>query len=196
MKLFGPLYDLALRWSRHRHAPRYLAGLSFAEATFFPVPPDVMLAPMVLGQRDQAWRLALLCTVASVVGGLFGYLIGHFAFQWVEPLLVRMDYMPAFQRAQQWFVEYGFWIIVLAGFSPIPYKVFTIAAGVAALPLPLFVLGSMVGRAGRFFMVAGIIYAGGPDAEQAVRRNVERLGWASIVLAVIVVLWLVFRHSG
>ena len=157
MRFFGPLYDRVLMWSRHPHAERYLAVLSFAESSFFPIPPDVMLAPMTLANPRRAWWLALLTTVASVIGGLVGYLIG--------------------------------WAALVAGFSPVPYKIFTIAAGALSMFLPGFVLASMIGRGGRFFLVAGIIAIGGPPMERRLRQHIDLLGWitvAAIVAAVVV----------
>src|SRR5699024_3099633 len=125
--LFGRLYVMTLRWAAHRRAPWLLACLSFAESSFFPIPPDVMLAPMVLAKPKRAWALAALTTVASVLGGLFGYLLGHYALEFVLPLLERFQYMEHYNLAQSWFERWGFWIIlVFGGFSPIPYKLFTI----------------------------------------------------------------------
>ncbi|MEM6574955.1 MAG: YqaA family protein [Pseudomonadota bacterium] len=192
MRLFAPLYDTTLRWSQHRLAPRYLAGLSFAESTFFPVPPDVMLIPMVLGKPARWLQLAGLCTVMSVLGGLFGYLIGVFAFELIEPLLHRFGYWETFEKAQAGFREYGFWVVLLAGFSPIPYKIFTIASGTVGMALLPFAIGSLIGRGGRFFLVAGLIRLGGVKAADKIRQYVEVLGWLLVVLVVAAVLWL--RH--
>lgn len=189
--MFLRLYERVMRWSAHRHAPRYLAGLSFAESSFFPIPPDVMLAPMALAQPRRAWRLAALTTVASVLGGVFGYLIGRFAFEFLEPLLHQFGYWEAFLRAKDWFEQWGFWAIFLAGFTPIPYKVFTIAAGVVAMPFLPFVLGSLIGRGARFFLVAGLMVWGGARMELLVRTYIDRIGWL-LVIAVIV-LYLVYR---
>ncbi|MCK7471171.1 MAG: DedA family protein [Desulfomicrobium escambiense] len=130
MRLFSPLYRRAMTWSRHRHAPWYLGGLSFAESSFFPIPPDVMLAPMCLARPERAWQLAWLTTLASVAGGLAGYAIGYFAFDAIEPWLRESRYWAPYQLAVEWFHEWGFWAVFVAGFSPIPYKAFTIAAGV------------------------------------------------------------------
>ncbi len=194
MKLFQPMYDLALRWAGHRHAPGYLAGLSFAESTVFPVPPDVMLIPMVLRRPARWWQLAGLCTIASVVGGVFGYLIGQFAFELIAPLIERFGYQDKFVKAQQGFEQYGFWVVLLAGFSPIPYKVFTIASGTVGMPLLPFVLGSLVGRGGRFFLVAGLIRLGGFEAEARIRRYVEVLGWVLVVVVLIGLAWWRLAH--
>lgn len=151
MRLFSSLYERVMLWSRHRHAPRYLVGLSFAESSFFPIPPDVMLAPMALAAPSRAWHFAFITTVASVLGGLFGYSIGVFAFELVEPVLKDAGYYASYLRAREWFSEWGFWAIFLAGFSPIPYKIFTITAGVISMALVPFFLASLIGRGARFF---------------------------------------------
>ncbi|EXI90733.1 MAG: hypothetical protein AW11_00591 [Candidatus Accumulibacter regalis] len=182
MKLFSSLYRRAMIWSRHPHAPWYLGGMSFAESSFFPIPPDVMLAPMCLAQPRQAWRLALLTTLASVAGGLFGYAIGHFAIDAVLPWLQDGRYWPAYQTAVAWFERWGFWAVFIAGFSPIPYKVFTIAAGALSLALLPFVAASLIGRGARFFLVAGLMAWGGERMEAALHRHMDRLGWATVAL--------------
>lgn len=184
MPLFGALYERVLGWSRHRRAPWYLAGLSVAESSVFPIPPDVMLAPMVFARPDRAWVLAAITTIASVVGGVLGYLIGMFAFELVEPLLHRHGYWETYVQARAWFGDWGIWVILIAGFSPIPYKVFTIAAGAVAMPLAPFVLASLVGRGARFFLVAGAMAWGGPRIEPHLRRHIEGVGWAVVVLLV------------
>ncbi len=186
MRIFSRLYDLALRWSRHPHAPRYLAALSFAESSFFPVPPDVMLAPMALAMPRRAWRLAGLTTLASVAGGMLGYLIGAFAFELVAPWLRAAGYWPQYERAAAWFGQWGVWVVFLAGFTPIPYKIFTISAGVVGMAFAPFVAASLVGRGARFYLVAGLIRWGGEPMERALRRHVDTLGYLAVVLAVIV----------
>ena len=189
MAIFTALYDRCMAWARHRHAAWYLGGLSFAESSFFPIPPDVMLAPMSMARPERATMYALLTTLASVVGGLFGYLLGYFAFEAIAPWLERAGHMPAYLKGKAWFEEWGFWAILIAGFSPIPYKVFTIAAGSLAMNLPLFIIGSLIGRGGRFFLVAGLLAWGGPRMETALRRYVERIGWALVVIAVLLYLY-------
>ena len=188
MKLFTRLYDMALRWAAHRHASYYLGGLSFAESSFFPVPPDVMLAPMSLAKPDKAWWYATLTTVTSVLGGVFGYLIGYFAFELVQPWIEQFGYMPRFEKAQVWFEQWGFWVVLIAGFSPIPYKVFTIAAGTMSLFLPVFIVASLIGRGSRFYIVAGLIRWGGARLQQHMRQYVEWLGWLSVAAIVIAIL--------
>lgn len=184
---FTRLYDRTLDWAGHRHAPWYLAGLSFAESSFFPVPPDVMLAPMVLSRPERAWPLAMLTTVASVLGGVAGYLIGALALELVMPLIVRLGHQHAYASAVEWFDTWGFWVVLVAGFSPIPYKVFTVAAGAMLLPLAPFVIASAVGRGGRFFLVAGLVAWGGPRFAPMLRRHVERIGWVTVVLLCVAV---------
>jgi len=184
MKLFSALYEKVMGWSKHRYAPRYLAGLSFAESSFFPIPPDVMLAPMTLAEPGKAWRLAALTTVASVIGGLLGYIIGVFAFEAIEPWLRDLGYFAQYTQAKSWFDEWGFWAIFLAGFSPIPYKVFTITAGAISMALAPFVVASIIGRGARFFLVAGLMAWGGDRMEVALRKYIDRIGWGVVILAV------------
>jgi membrane protein YqaA with SNARE-associated domain len=184
MNIFTRLYDKCMLWARHRHAVWYLTGLSFAESSFFPIPPDVMLAPMSMAKPGSAVRYALMTTLASVAGGLFGYLIGAYAFDLIQPWLQDSAYWPKYLHVREWFEQWGFWAILVAGFSPIPYKVFTIAAGTLGMSLPLFVLGSMLGRGGRFFLVAGLMAWGGERMESTLRVWVEWLGWLMVVLAV------------
>ncbi len=188
MRLFSSLYSRTMQWSRHPHAPRYLAGLSFAESSFFPIPPDVMLAPMSLAMPQKAWYYAGLTTLASVLGGLLGYLIGLFAFDLIEPHLHDWGYWDAYLLAKGWFDRWGFWAIFLAGFSPIPYKVFTITAGVISMALLPFVLASAIGRGARFFLVAGLMSWGGERMEQALHRYVDRVGWLLVVLFLLLIL--------
>ncbi len=188
MRLFSKLYDRVMRWSRHPHAPRYLAALSFSESSFFPIPPDVMLAPMVLARPDRAWNLALLTTAASVVGGLLGYCIGLFFFDLVEPLLHDAGYYPKYLQAKQWFDQWGFWAVFLAGFSPIPYKVFTITAGVISMALLPFLIASLVGRGTRFFLVAALMHWGGENMEGTLRKYIDRIGWVVVVVVIVAIL--------
>ena len=193
MKLFASLYDRVLDWSRHRYAERYLGVLSFAESSFFPVPVDVMLAPMCLADRKKAWRYASIATVFSAIGGVAGYAIGVVGFEILEPWLAESHYWAAYETSREWFDRYGVWVIFVAGFSPIPYKVFTIAAGVAAINLPLFVVASVIGRGARFFLVASLIVWGGDRLETTLQKHVERIGWAVVALVVVVIAWLVVR---
>lgn len=182
MTLFSSLYRRAMAWSRHPRASCFLGCVSFAESSFFPVPPDVMLAPMCLATPRKAMHFALLTTLASVAGGLFGYLIGQFALDAILPWLQASAYWNAYQTAVGWFGRWGVWAVFIAGFSPIPYKVFTIAAGALAMPLLPFTLASLVGRGLRFFLVAALMAWGGPRMEAFLHRYVDRIGWGSVAL--------------
>jgi membrane protein YqaA with SNARE-associated domain len=183
--MFKTLYNKALQWARHRHAAKYLFALSFAESSFFPVPPDVMLAPMALAQPAKALRFALLTTIASVLGGMFGYLIGYFAFDTIAPWLQETRYWDKYLLAREWFDRWGFWAIFIAGFSPIPYKVFTIAAGALSMMFLPFVAASLVGRGARFFLVALLLGWGGERLEETLRVYMDRIGWASVGLIIV-----------
>ena len=185
MKLFSWLYEKVMTWAEHRHAERYLGGLSFAESSFFPIPPDVMLAPMALAQPDKAWRFALITSVASVLGGIAGYLIGVFAFEVIEPYLHSMGYWDSYLKARQWFTDWGIWVVFIAGFSPIPYKIFTITAGAISMAFIPFVVASLIGRSARFYLVAGLMVWGGENMEKKLRQYIDQLGWLVIVLGIV-----------
>ncbi len=194
MRLFGTLYDRVLGWARHRHAARYLGILSFAESSFFPIPPDVMLAPMCLAYRTKAWWYATVTNFASSVGGIAGYAIGYFLFDRVEPWLHEAGYWPTYLKGKEWFDNWGIWAVLIAGFSPIPYKIFTISAGVAVLNFPGFVVASILGRGARFFLVAGLIVMGGERMETLLPKYVERIGWSVVAIAAAVAVYLGIRH--
>ena len=193
MRLFGPLYERVMGWAAHRHAEWYLGAMSFAESSFFPIPVDVLLAPMCLAKPNKSWRFATNATVFSVLGGLAGYGIGYLMFEAIEPWLLESHYWRAYELSQQWFTDYGVWAIFIAGFSPIPYKVFTIAAGVAALTLPGFFIASVIGRGARFFLVAALVKYAGVRLESTLEKNIERIGWAVVALAVVVIGGLMLR---
>ncbi len=193
--MFLHLYDRVIALSAHRRAPTFLAALSFTESSFFPVPPDVMLIPMCLARRAKAWQYAALCTLFSVLGGMAGYLIGKLAFGWIEPWLMDSHYAGTFTAAVSAFETWGFWYILLAGFTPIPYKIFTISAGVVGMPFPAFIAGSFIGRGGRFFLVAALIRLGGEKLASRMRKYIDLIGWLLIVLAVFVFAVIRFKGS-
>ena len=189
--IFRKLYDLVLRWSAHRHAPYYLASLSFLEASVFPVPPDVMLAPMTLAKPRSAWRYALITTLSSTIGALLGYAIGMFFFTLIYPYLQYMGYVDAYHKAYLWFTLYGFWALFIAALTPIPFKLFTIAAGALHMMLLPFILACLLGRAARFYLVAGLVRLGGERMASLLRRYVDIIGWS--VLAIIVLVYIYYR---
>jgi membrane protein YqaA with SNARE-associated domain len=147
----------------------------------------VLLAPMTLARPARGWWLALLTTAASVAGGLLGYLIGWFAIDLILPWISQLGYADAYATATDWFARYGFWAVLVAGFSPVPYKIFTISAGALHMFLPGYVLASVLGRGGRFFLVAGILVIGGPRMEHVLRRNIDLLGWLSVVVIILAI---------
>lgn len=191
--MFQRLYDKVLGWARHRHAQYYLVFLSFAESSFFPVPPDTMLAPMVLATPERAVRYAFITTLSSAIGGLFGYALGYFAMELIEPLLHQFGYWDKYLTARSWFEDWGVWVVFLAGFSPIPYKLFTISAGAMNMTLVPFILASIVGRGTRFFMVALLIRLGGARFEKLLRHNIDMIGWVLVALCVVLGVFLYNR---
>lgn len=193
MSIFAPLYRKVMAWSRHPQAERYLAGVSFVESWFFPVPTALLLAPMVLANRVRAWRLAWLATITSVLGGLFGYLIGYFFFEQLgEPIIEFYHAEEQFDSIKQWFGQYGVWIVLLAGVTPFPYKVVTIASGLLGLPIVSFAVASLIGRASQFFLVAGVLWWGGDAIKFALEKWMEVVGWGLIVVIALVYLLIKF----
>jgi membrane protein YqaA with SNARE-associated domain len=181
MRLFSKLYALVMQWARHKYASFWLALVSFTESSCFLIPPDVMLAPMTLANPQKAWFYAALTTISSVLGGLLGYMIGTFAFDLIEPWIISLGYEHAYATAGQWFEKWGFWAIFMAGFTPIPYKVFTIASGVWGMALIPFIIGSLIGRGLRFFLVAGLMYWGGQPLESKLHIWIDRIGWGTLI---------------
>lgn len=168
------VYDWMMRNATGKHAWRALAGFTFAEASFFPIPTDIMLIPMVMADRANAWKLAAWCTLWSVLGGMFGYAIGAFLFdslgQWLVQAYGMAHNMESFH---EWYARYGAWVILIKGLSPIPYKLVTIASGFAHYSFPLFVLLSIITRGGRFFLVAGLLYWKGDVARNFIEKRLE-----------------------
>lgn len=193
MRLFAPIYERCLGWAQHHRAPAFLAAMSAAESVIFPVPPDVMLAPMTLAQPQRWLRFASICTIASLLGGLLGYMLGAYLLDALWPWIERMGWSATFVQVQALFAQYGIWIVFVAGFTPIPYKVFTIASGATGIGLVPFTIGSLVGRGMRFFLVAGLIAWGGARLEQGLRRYIEWLGWAVAIAALSGAAWLEWR---
>ena len=184
MHKFLELYEYVLKLANHAKAKYYLFFLSVAESSFFPIPPDVMLLPMCLSNSKKAWKFALITTVGSVLGGIIGYLIGVYAFGFIELYLYDWGYMSAYERAVLWFEEWGFWAIFIAGFSPIPYKVFTIAGGALLMPILPFILASIIGRGARFYLVALFVIMFGKQADELIRKHMSKLVWGMVLLII------------
>ncbi|RNF82574.1 YqaA family protein [Montanilutibacter psychrotolerans] len=200
MKLFGPFYERALVWARHRHAPALLTGLSFAEAVVFPVPPEVMLAPMALSQPRRGFWFASLSLGGSLFGAVLGYLLGHYAFELVKPLFEMLGWIDRIEAQVTQLREIAarspwqaFWLLVLAGFTPIPLKIFTWASGIVGVPLLPFLASMAVGRGKRVYLIALAIRLGGERAEAALRRYIEPIGWAAMALLLAGLAWLIWK---
>ncbi len=165
------LYDWVLGWADTPYGVPALLVLSFTESSFFPIPPDILLIALALAKPKRAFYYAILCTLGSVAGGLFGYFIGYALWSSVEPLLIgSIISQTNFEAVTSRYHEYGEIAVFAAAFTPIPYKVFTVAAGVAKLDLLKFALASLCGRAGRFFLVALVIRLAGPRAKELIER--------------------------
>lgn len=177
------LYDWVMNAATHRRAPAVLFGVSFAESSFFPIPPDVMLIPMILAQRAKARAFAAIATLGSVIGGMFGYAIGYFVFETIGvPILNFYGLNDAFQDFAARYNDWGAWIVFIAGVTPFPYKVITIASGATQLNIVVFMIASVLARGLRFFVVAALLYWFGPP----IRDFIER--WLSLLAIVFVVL--------
>jgi membrane protein YqaA with SNARE-associated domain len=200
MKVFAPLYARALTWARHPRAPLLLVVLSFAEAVIFPIMPEVMLAPMCLSQPRRGFWFATISLAGSMVGAVVGYYLGHYAFVALKPMFASLGMLHGMEAgivliqqkmAQSPWAVFG--MLVLAGFSPIPMKVFTWASGVVGVPMLPYLASMMVGRGKRVYLVALAIRLGGERAEAALRRYIEPIGWAALVLLAVLVVVVVMR---
>ena len=193
------IYDWTLSLAKKKTSSAWLAVLSFAEASFFPIPPDVLLIPLCLGALRKAVYFATICSVASVLGGLAGYAIGHFAWDGLQEYFYH--YVPGFtkekfSRIAEWYEEWGWPLVFLAGFSPIPYKIFTIASGVLGMALLPFTLASAVSRSGRFFLVALLISKFGEPMKELIDKHFNKLALAFGLLLIggFLVLILLVKH--
>ncbi len=176
-------YDWVMGLAARKDAIWVLAAIAFIESSVFPIPPDVLLIPMVLAARDRAWRYAAVCTIASVLGGMLGYAIGMFLFESAgQPLLEFYGYADKFDAFRGRYNEWGAWIVFIAGLTPFPYKVITIAIGVAELDLAVFTVASVLARGLRFFIVAALLWWLGPPVREFIEK---RLGLMTIVFCVL-----------
>jgi len=179
------LYDWTMNAASHKNAPAGLFAVSFIESSFFPIPPDVMLIPMILAQRAKAWLFAAIATLGSVIGGIFGYAIGYFVFESIGvPILNFYGLTDAFQEFAAKYNEWGAWIVFIAGVTPFPYKVITIASGATQLNIVIFMVASILARGLRFYVVAALLYWFGPPIREFIER---RLGLVAVVFVVLLV---------
>ena len=191
MRWFRSLYDWVLSWANTPYGAPALGLLALAEASFFPVPPDTLLMALSLSKQSRAFRFAMICTAGSVVGGAIGYLIGWGVWDSLAPIFFA--HIPGFTpeqfaRVQSLFADYGFWAVFVAGFTPIPYKIFTIAAGVFLINFPIFLLASLLSRGLRFVLIAGLIWRFGAPIKAFIDRYFNLLCYLALVLVLVVVL--------
>ena len=179
------IYDYVINLSGNKHALAWLFVISFIESSFFPIPPDIMLIPMILATPKQAWKIASVCTVASVIGAYLGYAIGLFFFDMIaEPLLNFYGYLEKFNEFKNLYHEYGAWIVFGAGITPFPYKIITIASGAVHLNLIVFTVASVIARGLRFFVIAWLLKAYGEKMRVFIEKN---LGWLSVLFLVLLI---------
>ncbi|WP_031231504.1 YqaA family protein [Asticcacaulis sp. YBE204] len=182
--MLRPMYDWTLKQAAKPNAEKVLAAISFAESSFFPIPPDVMLAPMALAKPEKAYRFALICTIASVLGGLFGYAIGYF----LEPvglwLLKLMGHGDGLAHFRHFMDEWGMWVILGKGLTPIPFKLVTIASGLAHFNLGMFIFSCVVTRGARFYLTAFLLQRFGPQAKELIEKRINLV--AAVCVGVLV----------
>ena len=179
------LYDWAMRMVSGPKAVAALCAVSFVESSFFPIPPDLLLIPMILKNREKAFRFAFYCTIFSVLGGAFGYAIGHFLYDVVGvPILDFYNYRESFEQFCQNYNNYGAWIVFGAGVTPFPYKIITIASGVTGLNFMVFMVASILARGLRFYLIAWLLWKWGKPMKDFIERN---LGWLSIVFFILLI---------
>ncbi len=179
------MYDWVIHWSETRYGTPALAGLAFAESSFFPIPVDVLLIALCLGKPRRSFYYAALCTVFSVLGGLFGYLIGLMFMDAVGTKIIELlGYADLFDRVGGMYRDYDAWAVGIAGFTPIPYKVFTIAAGAFKINIGVFILASIAGRAGRFFLVSALFYFFGPPIKKYIDKYFNLFAVIFVILLI------------
>jgi membrane protein YqaA with SNARE-associated domain len=194
MKLLRKLYDWVLHWAETPYGPAALFILAFAEASFFPVPPDALLIALILGSTQKAFKFATICLVGSVTGALLGYVIGH-SLWWTPDgnftslALFFFNTLPGFSEKdfnviQKMYSEYDFWIVFTAGFTPLPYKVFTVSSGAFKISLPMFIIASIISRGARFFFISFLIWRFGPQIKTFIDKY---FNWLAIVFTILLI---------
>ncbi len=184
-KFVRKIYDAVFHLSKENGAVYWLFAVSFIESSFFPIPPDVMLIPMILAAPKKAWNLAGIATAGSVIGAYLGYAIGFYFFQLIaEPLLNFYGYLEKFNSFKELYNQYGAWIVFGAGITPFPYKIITIASGVVHMNLLVFTIASVIARGMRFFLVAWLLKQYGETMRVFIEKN---LGWLSVVFLILLI---------
>jgi membrane protein YqaA with SNARE-associated domain len=197
MTLFEPLYHRIMLWARHRQAPALLTLFSTAEAVVFPVPPEMMLAPMCLAQPRRGFTFASLSLAGSMVGAVIGYVLGYYAYELLVPVFASLGWLERIDQQVTSLREIvaqspwqAFWLLVLAGFTPIPLKIFTWAAGIVGVPFLPFLASMFIGRGKRVFLLALAIRLGGERAERMLAKYIEQIGWVVTGILVLLLAWL------
>jgi membrane protein YqaA with SNARE-associated domain len=183
MKIIKKMYDWVLHWAETPYAVPALFLLSFSESSFFPVPPDVLLIALAISIPKKSFRYAAICSVASVLGGILGYYIGVYGYEAVgKPIVDFYHGQETMDKVKMWYEQYGFWGILIAAITPIPYKVFTIASGMFKFDFLSFLSASIIGRSFRFFVVAGLIWKFGPTIKDFIDKYFNLLCSIFIIL--------------
>ncbi len=196
MKIFQPMYVKAIQWAQHKNAVGILAALSFFEAFIFPVMPELMLVPMCLAKPKSGFWYATVSLTSSLIGMFVGYAIGHYAIDLAMPFIEKMGYAGQFEDIKKQAIDNGFLLLIIAGFTPIPFKIFTLAAGAVGMPILPFFFGALIGRGKRVYLVAGAIRLGGEKAEAALRKYIEPIGWIALLLLMGFVVWILMKPQG
>ena len=192
MRPFHTLYNKILDWSSSRFAIFWLSLISFLESSILPYPiQDLLLASMSLKNRSKAYYFATICTISSVLGAIAGYFIGVYAINFIMPMLDKLNYLPELYSAEQLFNNYGILIILIAGFSPIPYKLFTISAGMMSMPLLPFVAFSIIARGARYFLISLLVRKFGKKTDAWLNKYIDRLGYL-LIIVVALGIWYVY----
>ena len=192
MRPFHTLYNKILDWSSSRFAIFWLSLISFLESSILPYPiQDLLLASMSLKNRSKAYYFATICTISSVLGAIAGYFIGVYAINFIMPMLEKLNYLPELNSAEQLFNNYGVLIILIAGFSPIPYKLFTISAGMMSMPLLPFVAFSIIARGARYFLISLLVRKFGKKTDAWLNKYIDRLGYL-LIIVVALGIWYVY----
>jgi membrane protein YqaA with SNARE-associated domain len=185
MKIFSNIYNKAMRVSRHKYASVILGGVSFIEAIFFPLPPDVLLVSMVLADKSKYFRYFLITLIFSILGGIFGYFLGMFFIDLIYQYIVMYGYEASYMQVHTWFEVWGFWIVFIAGFTPIPYKLFTIGAGSFHMDLLPFVVASVISRGLRFGLISFFTSVFESKFTKVAVKYIDLIGWISVLVLMI-----------
>lgn len=184
-KMVHRLYGWVIGWAEKKSAERALAGISFVESSFFPIPPDPLLIAMTLSRPQKYLRIATICTVASVLGGMFGYFIGFALFETVGQWVIDTYHLQEdFERLGGWFEQNALLAVFAAAFTPIPYKLISISAGVFGVNFPVFVIASIVGRGARFYLVAWLMHHFGKRYKEKIEKYIDVLSLLFVLLIV------------